>query len=95
MRKTLVFFYAFAIILAACTAATPLPQDGETISWDHAVELLRGGHVTAVFQAHSLDVTLNLENGARVQTVEPHIDAIFQEIEACGAPCADIAIATE
>jgi hypothetical protein len=95
MKKIILLTSVIAILLAACSAATPLPQDGETISWAHAVELLRGGHVTAVFQAHSLDVTLNLENGASVQTVEPHIDAIFQEIETCGAPCADIAIATE
>lgn len=95
MRKAILFFSLFAILLAACAAATPMPQDGETISWDHAVELLRGGHVTMAFQAHSMDVTLELENGARVYTVEPHLDAIFQEIEACGAPCANIVQATE
>jgi ABC-type glycerol-3-phosphate transport system substrate-binding protein len=95
MKKMILLTSVIAILLAACSAATPLPQDGETISWDHAVELLRGGHVTMAFQAHSMDVTLELENGARVHTVEPHLDAIFQEIEACGAPCADIAIATE
>lgn len=95
MYKTIAILVTSLLLLSACTATTPLPRDGETISWDHAVELLHGGQVTFVFQAHSMDVTLELENGARVYTVEPHLDAIFQEIEACGAPCANIVQATE
>jgi hypothetical protein len=48
-----------------------------------------------VVQAHSLEVTMTLKNGATVKTIEPYIDAIFEEIQACGAPCANIVQATE
>jgi hypothetical protein len=57
--------------------------------------MLRGGHVTGVTQLHNLTVYLSLTNGAEVQTVEPTIDAIFEEVQACGAPCANIVLATE
>jgi hypothetical protein len=93
MKSTL--FVALIAILALSACAPALPNDGDTISWNHAVELLHGGHVTMVVQAHSLDVTMTLTNGATVHTVEPHIDAIFQEIEACGEHCAGIIQATE
>ena len=94
MKKTFAILFVGLLLLTAC-APTALPADGETISWERAVELLNSGHVTMVIQAHSLDVTLVLDNGATVHTVEPHIDAIFQEIQECGAPCANIAQATE
>jgi hypothetical protein len=93
MKPITTFALVVLFLLAACSPA--LPADGEIISWSHAVELLHAGQVTMVMQAHSLDVTLVLDNGATVHTVEPHIDAIFQEIQACGAPCANIAQATE
>jgi hypothetical protein len=51
--------------------------------------------VTQIFQTHALEVTLTLEDGRQLHTIEPHIDAIFQEIQTCGAPCADILMATE
>jgi hypothetical protein len=95
MKKIVLIAFVTVLLLSACAQATALPADGETISWERAVELLHGGYVTMAFQAHSMDVTLELENGARVHTVEPYLDAIFQEVEACGAPCADIALATE
>jgi hypothetical protein len=93
MKTKLLFPLLILLVLAACSPA--LPAEGATIPWAQAVELLHGGHVTMVVQAHSLDVTLTLDNGAVVHTVEPSIDAIFAEIQACGAPCANIVQATE
>ncbi|MEX2144407.1 MAG: hypothetical protein WD740_07415 [Anaerolineales bacterium] len=81
------------LILAACSPV--LPADGAIIPWDQAVELLRSGQVTMVVQLHSGDVSLTLDNGAVVHTVGPHLDAIFAEIQACGAPCADTVQAME
>lgn len=93
MKYLLLILILIAFSLAACNPA--LPADGETVSWAQAVDLLHSGRVTAVFQAHSLDVTFTLDSGASVHTVEPYIDAIFEEIAACGETCAGIAQATE
>ncbi len=93
MKKLLLATLLLAL-LTACAPST-LPPDGAEISWDEAVRLLHDGQVTQVFQAHSLRVVLTLRNGAQVSTVEPSIDAIFFEVQQCGAPCAGIALATE
>lgn len=93
MKKLLLATLLLAL-LAAC-APSSLPSDGAEIAWDEAVSLLHSGQVTQVFQAHSLRVVLTLRNGAQVSTMEPSIDAIFFEVERCGAPCANIALATE
>jgi hypothetical protein len=93
MRKLSSLFLLGILLLAACVPA--LPRDGEVISWDRAVQLLNSGAVTQVIQAHSLEVTLTLTNGAQVTTIEPSIDEIFREIEKCGAKCAGIVQATE
>ena len=74
-------------------AAYPAP--GETIAWEQVPELLASGNVAQVTQLHSLDVIFTLEDGSTVRTVEPAIDDIFDIIDACGDPCADITIATE
>lgn len=95
MKKLLSLILLGLFVLAACAPAGGLPADGEHISWERAVELLHHGDVTMVVQAHSLDVTMTLTNGATVHTVEPSIDAIFIEIQECGAPCANIVQATE
>jgi predicted small secreted protein len=95
MKKLISAILLGLFLLAACAPAAGLPADGEHISWERAVELLHNGDVTQVFQAHSLDVTMTLTNGATVHTVEPSIDQIFIEIQECGAPCANIAQATE
>ena len=88
---------ALLVLFSACGGAggEALPADGEQISWERAVELILAGEVEAVFQTHSLEVTLVLENGASVQTTEPSIDLVFAIVEECGAPCADIMVAME
>lgn len=93
MKRLLLLAILLMFVLSACAPA--LPGDGATISWQAAISLLNDGQVTMVFQAHSLEVTMTLKNGATVKTLEPYIDAIFEEIQACGAPCAGIAQATE
>ncbi|MCL5429283.1 MAG: hypothetical protein M1347_05720 [Chloroflexi bacterium] len=93
MKRILKFALVIIFLLAACSPA--LPADGQTISWGHAIELLYDGRVTAVVQLHSLEVRLTLRSGVTVITAEPTIDAIFDEIQRCGAPCANIVQAME
>lgn len=93
MKRVLFFAIVVMFLFAACSPS--LPADGETVSWDRAIELLRGGHVIMVVQLHSEEVRLTLTNGVVVSTVGPYIDAIFDEVQACGQPCADIVLAME
>jgi hypothetical protein len=98
MRRILYFILTMTILLAACQSApTEFPALDNTplIEWEEALDWLYAGQVTRVIQTHSLDVYLTLEDGRNLRTVEPYIDAIFEEIAACGAPCSDIVIATE
>lgn len=82
------------LIMAGCAgaAATPYPSE---VDWETAVEILNTGDVEMVTQLHSLDVTLTMKDGSEIHTVEPTIDAIFDEIEKCGEPCSQIMMATE
>jgi hypothetical protein len=93
--KRLLSLLVFASFLLTACAPAALPRDGATISWAQAFDLLRGGHVTMVAQLHSGEVRLTLTNGAEVNTMSPYLDAIFDEVQACGAPCADIVLAME
>jgi inhibitor of cysteine peptidase len=65
------------------------------VSWDEAQELILGGEVEQVTQLHSREVTLDLRDGRRVVTTEPEIDAVFDVVDACGDPCANMVLATE
>jgi hypothetical protein len=69
--------------------------EANSISWEAARQLILNGEVEMVFQAHSLEVWLTLEDGRRVVTTEPSIDEVFTVVEECGDPCAGIALATE
>lgn len=96
MKKIALIGVMAALLLAACgAAAAGLPADGAHIPWSQAVDLIYAGKVDAVVQAHSLEVSLTLSNGARVSTTEPGIDMIFDVIDLCGAPCEGMAVATE
>jgi hypothetical protein len=73
-----------------------LPESSSTeIPWDEARELILAGEVEQVTQLHSLEVTLELEDGRRLVTTEPAIDDVFDVVDACGEPCADMILATE
>ena len=86
------------LILTGCSALgttvppTPYPEE---VDWETAVEILNTGEVEMAVQLHSLDVTFMMKDGSEIHTVEPTIDAIFDEIEKCGEPCSQIALATE
>jgi hypothetical protein len=72
------------------------PQPGNIfISWADAVDLIKGCHVGSVMQAHSLDVSLELKNGERLQAVEPQIDEVFDIVTAASGTCGDILLGTE
>jgi hypothetical protein len=85
-----------ALLVAACgeTQVDPTPYPSE-VDWETAIEILSTGEVEMVAQLHSLDVILTMKSGAEIHTVEPTIDAIFQEVEQCGQPCNQILLATE
>ncbi len=70
-------------------------SSSKKVDWDTAVEILNTGQVTQVTQLHNLQVTLTLEDGTQIETVEPFIDEIFNEVQLCGNPCSQIVLATE
>ncbi|NIN69972.1 MAG: hypothetical protein GTO63_35880 [Anaerolineae bacterium] len=90
----LIFSGCAGLPLGSTAGPTAVPCDSE-IAWEDAVALVHSGRVAGVYQLHSLDVTLVLDDGCTVHTVEPVIDDIFHEVERCGEPCADIRLATE
>jgi hypothetical protein len=72
-----------------------LPGERE-VTWGEAVELILSCEVTQAFQAHSLDVTLTLEDGTRLRTTEPRIDEVFTVVRnATAGGCDQIPLATE
>lgn len=85
-----------ALLVTGCggTQAEPTPYPSE-VDWETAVEILNTGDVEMVAQFHSLEVTLTLKDGTEIHTVEPTIDAIFDEVANCGQPCSQILLATE
>jgi inhibitor of cysteine peptidase len=75
-----------------------LPEDQDEasrIEWEEARELIMSGQVEQVVQLHSLEVRLYLEDGRELVTTEPNIDDVFDVVDECGEPCADIILATE
>ena len=60
------------------------------VSWNHAIDLILDGQVTNTFQAHSLEVSLQLKNGEWVSTIEPSIDTLYLVLRKCGLPCEQI-----
>jgi hypothetical protein len=73
------------------------PQEAPTteISWDEARELILAGDVAQVTQLHSLQVTLGMKDGRQLVTIEPQIDDVFDVVQECGDPCAEMILATE
>jgi len=73
-----------------------IPEEESTeIEWEEARELILDGEVEQVTQLHSLEVRLVLEDGRRLVTTEPEIDAVFAVVDECGGPCADMELITE
>ncbi len=94
LRLWLGFALFVLLFTAGCSRVktTPYPSEAD---WATAVRILNTGEVEMVVQAHSRDVTLTMKDGSSIHTVEPQIDAIFDEIDKCGKPCGHIALATE
>jgi inhibitor of cysteine peptidase len=65
------------------------------IEWQEAQEHILSGQVEQVVQLHSLEVRLYLEDGRTLVTTEPKIDDVFDVVDECGEPCADMILATE
>jgi len=65
------------------------------ISWSEAIIILNNGQVKEVNQFHNLNVRLILEDETTMNTIEPKLDDIINEIEKCGDTCSNIIIATE
>ncbi len=84
---------AVCLLFAGC-ASTGEPA-APTVSWQEAIDILKSGKVETVVQYHSRVVTLIMKDGGEVLTREPRIDLVFDVIEECGAPCADIGVLTE
>ena len=56
---------------------TPFPEvTEESVSWEAAVALIKGGSITRVGQTHGLTVGLS-GGGRRYLTREPEIDAVW------------------
>jgi hypothetical protein len=72
-----------------------LGSPAEEIGWDAARELILSGQVSQVTQLHSREVTITLPDGRTVTTTEPEIDDVFDLLQECGEPCANVAVATE
>jgi hypothetical protein len=67
----------------------------DEVDWETAVEILNTGQVAEVVQYHNREVTLTLDDGSQIKTIEPAIDIIFQEIELCGRVCSETVLITE
>jgi hypothetical protein len=87
-----------ALLLCGCRGKpagsidTPYPSE---VGWETAVAVLNSGEVTMATQLHSLEVILTMKNGSEITTVEPYIDAVFDEVQKCGEPCSEITLVTE
>ena len=79
---------------------TAVPEDtassvNNEVSWSEALEILNQGDVKLISQLHNLEVSLLLNDGRTLTTVEPTIDAIFDAIAECGEPCSSVVLMTE
>jgi hypothetical protein len=99
INRVFILYVVMLLIITACggqntSDPSNLPCDGD-ITWERALEIVETGDVAEIYQLHSLEVELVLKDGCRLNTVEPLIDDIFKAVEACGAPCSEIILATE
>ena len=64
------------------------------ISREEAKKLILEGKVTSLFQAHSLEVRLTIEEG-EFSTREPKIDEVWKVRKECGSLCSKMVLSTE
>jgi len=65
------------------------------ISWESINKALNNCEVEEIFQAHSKEVSATLNNGDKIEAVEPQIDEIIKETTKASQKCGDIRMATE
>lgn len=62
------------------------------LSWKQAQDILKNGKVQSVMQTHSRQVTIEMEDGTRHETIEPGLDDVIRFLQEIKK---DIPIATE
>lgn len=67
----------------------------DILAWEAIKQAFNDCQVKEVFQAHSLDVSVELKNGQQIKTVEPRIDDIMGLASGVWNKCGRINIATE
>jgi len=89
MKRLISSFAGISVLLLGCKKEIQSSAYStlETVSWEQAIRILNAGDVMAVSQRHNLTVTLDMNDGTTLTTLEPHIDAIIQEVEKCGSAC--------
>lgn len=96
MRTIFFALIVSSLLLNACGSSPVEPASyPETVDWPTAIEILHGGKVIEVVQLHNLSVTLQMQDGSLIKTIEPTIDGIFREIDLCGRSCEGIILVTE
>ena len=85
----------YAGLIPVFASETLEPPASAEVSWSEAEKLILSGEVWQVAQLHSLAVTLYLNDGREIVTIEPGIDNVLQVIDDCGAPCSDVLVMTE
>ncbi len=99
MKKSLLAFGLAAMFLSACNSGEVAPVAevpvAEKTNWELGLEKLHAGEVEEIAQTHSLTVDFFLKNGDRITAKESRIDEIFDEVDKCGALCADMPMLTE
>lgn len=97
-QKTIIILFFFIICIIGFIISIIFNNNStseRTVLWDEAVIILNSGEVKEILQTHDLNVTLILKDGAQINTIEPSIDNIFEEVKKCGKPCSKIILATE
>jgi len=69
--------------------------EDQGISWEKAQELVLDCRAKEVFQNHALEVTVVLNNGVKLTTIEPVIDDIMDIAVSAEEKCGNIVIGTE
>lgn len=83
------------MVLFVSSGCAPGPDEDGFIPWEQVVGLIHDCRVETAVQTHDREVTLKLDSGVEVRSIEPEIDQVFRELEACGECCLDVVLVTE
>ena len=79
----------------SCGEDKKIYSDNEEISWAEAENLVSNCQAKKVWQTHARQVTLLLNNGVQLKTVESKLDDIVNVAENSQEKCGTIRIGTE